>query len=157
MLICDKLKLSCICCLQCHSISLIDEGSLSALKFTTDPFHLRFYSVSALMFPIYISLPMASGTFLCASQMKRKPSGVNIHLCYQLYHSFLYSSSFFLLLWVHLPCIKTTGFSRLPSTPQEQFLHRNGTLFNFAYFLYQTRYDYFDIDAIHLARIQVFQ
>ena len=94
---------------------------------------------------------MASGTFLCASQMKRKPSGVNIHLCYQLYHSFLYSSSFFLLLWVHLPCIKTTGFSRLPSTPQEQFLHRNGTLFNFAYFLYQTRYDYFGDDSIKCA------
>ena len=76
MLICDKLKLSCICYLQCHSISLVDEGSLSELKFTTDSFHLRFYSVSSLMFPIY--LPMASEIFLCASQMKHKPSGVII-------------------------------------------------------------------------------
>ena len=40
-------------------------------------------------------------------------------------------------------------------TPQTRFLHRNGTLFNFAYFLYQTRYDYFyvptDFDTIEKA------
>lgn len=32
---------------------------------------------------------------------------------------------------------------RSVNTPQEQILHRKGTLFNFTHTLYQTRYDYF--------------
>ena len=34
---------------------------------------------------------------------------------------------------------------RSVNTPQEQILHRKGTLFNFTHTLYQTRYDYFEI------------
>ena len=35
---------------------------------------------------------------------------------------------------------------RSVNTPQEQILHRKGTLFNFTHTLYQTRYDYFNIE-----------
>lgn len=42
---------------------------------------------------------------------------------------------------------KKTGASDF--TPQRLFLHCKGTLFNFAYSLYQTRYDYF-IDLVDL-------
>lgn len=37
---------------------------------------------------------------------------------------------------------------RSVNTPQEQILHRKGTLFNFTHTLYQTRYDYFKKTAV---------
>ena len=51
--------------------------------------------------------------------------------------------------------IKIAGMPRSVNTPQEQILHRKGTLFNFTHTLYQTRYDYFyvptDFDTIEKA------
>ena len=44
--------------------------------------------------------------------------------------------------------IKIINPSRLSFAPQSQFLHRKGTLFNFSYSLYQTRYDYFKKTAV---------
>ena len=46
---------------------------------------------------------------------------------------------------------KKTGASDF--TPQRLFLHCKGTLFNFAYSLYQTRYDYFEYKGAHEALI----
>ncbi|MGI6275948.1 MAG: hypothetical protein ACOYJ5_10370, partial [Acutalibacteraceae bacterium] len=51
--------------------------------------------------------------------------------------------------------IKIAGIPRSVNTPQEQILHRKGTLFNYFCTLYQTRYDYFyvptDFDTIEKA------
>lgn len=44
-------------------------------------------------------------------------------------------------------------FADEPLTPQEQFLHRNGILFNYSTVLYQTRYDYFNINHLNLSKI----
>ena len=38
--------------------------------------------------------------------------------------------------------------ARAVFTPQEQFLHRNGILFNYSTVLYQTQYDYFKKTAV---------